>query len=133
MTRLRLDKVIVATAVDTFLNYSSPASTLVISGSLAIAATQNFTTTISVSRTKSIADVYATNRNTGKKMSLIAGSIHNPYQATGLERNPCNVSYSGGVITITLTVDNTTGAPITLVTQTWDILAVLKEVAFSGA
>lgn len=128
--QVRPDNVVLTSLLDTYLNYATKTSGIPISGSLDIGAVGNFSTTIAVDRSDSIADIYARNLNTGNKMSLIAGSIHNPYQPVSTERNPCSVLYSGGVLTITYSIDNGTGVPIVLINQTHEITAVLNEVPY---
>lgn len=116
--------------METLVNYGTLSSTITISGFIANGSGANFSTTIAVSRTNSIADIYATNRNTGRKMSLIAGSIHNPYQFISTETQAHNITYTAGIITITVSVTNNTGVGITLTSQIWDIVALLYDVPY---
>lgn len=130
MTQLRLDKVSFTGLTDVFINYATPTSTITISGSVANGATENFSTTVAVDRSDSIADIYAENRNTGEKRILNAGSVHNPYQFVSSETARHNITYSGGIITVTLSVFNGSGSLVNLTSQIWDITVVLYEVSY---
>lgn len=127
--QIRPDNVVLTTLLDTYLNYDTQTALLSISGTIPIGTT-NFSTTFSVARSDSIADVYARNLNTGNKMSLTAGSIHNPYQEVSTETHPCSVTYSGSVLTVQYNIDNNTGAPLALTAQTHEITVVLNEVPY---
>lgn len=131
MTQLRLDKVQFMSSVDTFINYKTLTSDIDISGTVANGATVNFSTTIPYSRTKTLANLYAKNTNTGKKMPVSGGSRINPYVPKSTETCSQISQYSGNTITVTYSIFNGTGAGITLTTQTIEITAVLFEVPFA--
>lgn len=130
MTQLRLDKVLLTNLVDTYLNYGTLTSPIVISGSVADGATATFSTSIPYTRTKTKADLYAKNLTTGVKRPISGGYRQSPYTFTSTETASVAANYVGGVITVTFSIFNGTGGPITLVTQTMEISAVLYEVPF---
>lgn len=130
MTQIRLDKVILASFIDTFLNYKTSPSSITISGSVLNLTSTDFTTTMTVDRVNTLAEVYAKNRNTGKKMSLLAGSNHNPYQFVSSESISHSVTLSGNILTVKFTVVNATGGTIALTDQIIDITAVMQQVPY---
>lgn len=130
MTQIKLDEIQFSSFTEPYINFESLSSTITISGSVANGATANFSATLTPTRNDVIADVYATNRNTGVKMVLNAGSIHHPYQAVSTESDSHSLTFNGTSITITVTIDNFTGAGINLTSQIWDITAVLYEVSY---
>lgn len=130
MTQIRLDKVIIASFIDTFLNYQTATSLLSISGSIPDGGSSTFSAILTIDRTNTLAEVFAENQNTGKKMSMLAGSVHNPYQSVSSEVRGHGISLSGNTLTVSLTIDNNSGAGINLTAQVWDITAVLQRVPF---
>lgn len=128
--QIKPDNVLLTSLLETYLNYDTKTGTITISGSVANLGTANFTTTIAVGRSQSIADIYAINRNTGLKMSLNAGSIHHPYQDVSSENHAHSINYTDGIITVTLSVSNFTGAGIVLTSQVWDVVVVLYNVPY---
>lgn len=130
MTQIKPDNIQFSTLTQGLINYDTRSTSIVISGSIADGNTVNFSGVLSVARTNSIADIYATNRNTGKKMSLVAGSIHHPYQSVSSETHAHSIQFIGTSMTVTLSIDNFTGGPITLTSQTWDIVVVLYDVPY---
>lgn len=131
MTLIRPDRLKFASFVDTFINYENPSSTLTVSGSVGAGATVNFDANIAIPRANTLFDVYAINNNTGKKMTLLAGSKHHPFQATGAENEAHSLAYTAGNLLVRLSVFNGTGAPIALTTQVWRMVAVLYDVPYS--
>lgn len=130
MTLLRLDKVLLTNLVDTYLNYGTLTSPIVISGSVADGATSTFSTPIAYTRDKTRADLYARNLTTDVKRPISGGYRQSPYTFVSTETASVSASYASDVITVTFSIFNGTGGPITLVTQTIEISAVLQEVPF---
>lgn len=116
--------------IDTYLNYDTLRSDIVISGSVGSGATVNFSTTIPYARTNTRADLYARNTTTGKKMPCAGGQRQNPYTFVSSETCSQLVTFTGGVFTITFSIFNGTGGTISLTAQTMEITAVLYEVPY---
>lgn len=128
MTQLRLDKVQLTNLLETYINYDTLKSNIVISGNIAIAGTATFSTTIPYTVNKTRADVYARNTTTGVKRPVTGGLRQSPYVPVSTET--CNVfaTYANNLITVTFSIFNNTGALLALTTQTIEISAVLYEV-----
>lgn len=130
MTQIKLDKVILTNLVETYLNYDTLASNILISGNLAAGATQTFSTTIPYVRGKTRADLYARNTTTNIKRPVTGGARQHPYTYAGAETCDQGASYDGTNITVSFTIRNGTGAVISLTSQTMEISAVLYEVPY---
>lgn len=128
MTQIRLDKVQFYSNMETYLNYTTLTSNISVSGNIADGATSTFSTSITYARSKTRADLYAKNLNTGTKMSLVGGPRIHPYQFVSSEVATLWATYTGSTISIFLAVTNNTGAAINLIAQTLEISAVLYEV-----
>lgn len=128
--QIKPDKTHFTSAIDTFLNYETVTDSIVISGGMTAGDTLVFSANIDVSESNTLAMVFAENQNTGKKMSLNAGSVHNPFQAVSTEIARHSMNISGGVLSVDVSVSYSTGPNITLTTQTWTITAVLQRVPY---
>lgn len=130
MPNLRLDNIIHTSLVDTYLNYATPKTNIVLSGLVANGNTVNFTGTIPYSRSNTRADIYAKNLNTGEKRPTSGGSSQSPYQFVSTETASVLVNYDGSNINITFSIFNGTGVDITLTSQTMEMTAAEYQVPF---
>lgn len=128
MSTLKPDKIHLTSLIDTFLNYDTLEDTITISGTVVDGAADTFSTTFAVETEDILAAVYAKNQNTGKKMSLLAGAVHNPYEAVSIELCRHSVSITGTTLSVDISVTNNSGSDRTLTTQVWEISAVLNRV-----
>lgn len=128
MTRLKLDQVLFSSNIETYINYDTLTSNIVISGSVADGATTDFSTSIPYTRNKTRADIYLRNLTTGVKRPISGGVRQSPYTFTSSEVCNQRALYNGSAITVTLSIFNGTGGTISLVNQTIEVSAVLYEV-----
>lgn len=133
MTQLKMDKIIMSSDVETYLNYETVTITITISGTVANGNSTVFSGYIPYARSKTRADIYVKNLNTNIKRPLWGGIRQGPYQSTGAgEIYTQFASYGGDTISVSLTVSNNTGGPVVLTTQIMEVTAVLVEVPQAG-
>lgn len=127
MSNIRLDKVDFSTLHEAPQNYLTPTSPIVISGNVASGATQSFTATIPYSRSGTRADVYLDGNSVRVMANAGSRAAGDAYQFNSTETFSVLVSYSTTTVTVTLSIFNGTGAPITLNTQTITASTVLYD------
>jgi hypothetical protein len=129
---LRLDQVQFASSLPNYINIGTVTGTISISGTVANSTTTNFTTSITVSNKNNRSDIYASNAANGTKQ-LISGSNYlsndvspggGVYQHKSSEFIQLKTSQSSGNVSVTISVNNFTGASVTLITQTITIEVV---------
>ena len=130
MTRIKLDKVIMGSMIETYINYQTLPTTVRVNGSFPNGGGGNFYATIPYTRGKTISNLYAYNATTGIKMPIGASSRINPFESISGEYYNLFAGYNGSTITITASITNFSG--VTVVTdQTLTITAVLYEVPYA--
>jgi hypothetical protein len=115
---IKLDKVVHSTLHEAYKNYATSTGTIaVLADTIAAGATNNYSTSITYTRAGTIAHIFV--ENTTRKYlanggSRIAGAVYTPIST---ETASILVEYSASNITVTLSIFNGTGAPITLTAQ----------------
>ena len=127
---LKPDKILVTSLFDTYINYETLTTNIIISGNVADTATATFSGNIVYDRQKTRADVYARNTTTNIKRPVTGGIRQSPYTFVSTETCSQTATYNGSQITVTFSVFNGTGAPIVRTAQTMEISAVLYEVPY---
>lgn len=115
-----LDKIIFSTLHEAYKNYATTLGSINISGSIPNGNTQNFSTTLSYARLGTRADIYL-DGNSVKVLANASTTLFSggPYQYISSENADVFVEYtSSSQITVTISIFNGTGGPITLTTQT---------------
>lgn len=127
MTRIRLDKVTFTTLFEAPKNYDKVTGNISISGSVPAGGTSNFSTSLPYTRSGTRADVYldGNNRRVSANSGSRASSVVYSFKAT--ETFSIFVSYSTSAITVTASIFNGAGSPITLNSQTIQAIAVLID------
>lgn len=128
MTLLRLDKVQFSSQVDTYLNYDTMTSDLVITGNVSNGTTVTFETEFSYDRTKTRADIYGLNTTTNAKQLITNGRRIHHYFYVSSEVAEWYATYSATNVIVQFRITNNTGGLIALVDQTITIQAILYEV-----
>lgn len=109
-----------STLLPNFINVQTTPGSITVSGTLADGTTQNYSTTITLSGLTNFGDVYAT--RAGTKTALVSdSSVSGIFDFASSEFAQNSVDYSGGTVTVTITVNNDTGLSVTLHTQTFAI------------
>jgi hypothetical protein len=130
MTELKLDKVLMTSLVDGYINYDTLTTSIALSGNVPDFGTASFIGSIIYSRGKTRADLYVTNLLTGVRRPLAGGFRQTPYQAISTETCEVYAEYSGLTISIEFFIQNNSGAPIAITPQTMEVSAVLYEVPY---
>jgi hypothetical protein len=124
---IRIDKVIFSTLHESYKNYDTVSSTISISGTVANGATANFTATLAYARTGTRADVYLDGHSTKVLANAGDRATSDVYQFISSETFATRVVYSITDITVTISIFNGTGGPISLTSQTIVVSAVLYD------
>jgi hypothetical protein len=109
---------------------AAPTGTISISGSLANGATQDYSTTISLSADSTRADIYGTNQNTLIKQLYSNTTFPVNYQNAGGEAATLLTSYSAGSVTVTIELFNGTGGLINLTSQNITVKVVEYQIPY---
>lgn len=128
MTRVKPDNVVMASFIDTYINYDTISTNVLISGSVNNGASAIFTGELEYPRENTRADLYSRNKTTGVKRPISGGPRQSPYTFVSSEICTQGAIYGGNAILVSFVVTNNTGVTIVLTTQTLEITAVLYEV-----
>lgn len=123
--QIKPDIIIEASFLDTYINYDTLSTDVIISGGLAAGDSVTFSGTIPYTRDNTRADIYVKNMSTGIKRPLSGGPRQTPYTFASSETCSQRAQYSSGNIVVYFDIYNGTGAPIVLTTQTLQVTAVL--------
>lgn len=132
---LKLDQVILSSETGAYINYATLSTQMIISGTIASLGTADFFATIPYTRGSTIADVYIQSSNGIKVLannmqSIPTGTI---YTFAGSETCAILVTYTTGTIQVEAVIFNGDPVnPVTLITQTLAIHAVLYDAPFSS-
>lgn len=132
MTNVRIDQVDFTTMFEAPQNYSTVSSAVSISGNVASGATANFTATIPYTRSGTRADVYLDGNGVKTLANGGPDSTSFTYIFASSETFDVFVQYSLTDITVTMSIFNGTGSPITLTTQSIVVSAVLYDMPISS-
>lgn len=124
---IRLDRVIWSTKHEPPRNYSTPTSSINISGNVSSLTTENFVGNIPYTRSGTRADVYLDGNSLKVLANAGSRATSDVYQFAGTETFSSLVAYSSSSITVTLSIFNGTGSPIALTPQTIVASAVLYD------
>lgn len=132
MTKYRYDQLAFSSVTANFINNASLTGSIACSGTIANGSGANFTTTITMPNSVQFSDIFLTNENTGKKSFLNnnTGSIDNIWQYVSTETVQISTNYSGSSVVIEISVNNFTGASITLVDQTYSVNVLVYDLPF---
>lgn len=132
MTKYRYDQLAFSSVTANFINAASLKGTISCSGTIANGAGANFTDTITLTDGVQFSDIFLTNQNTGNKSFLNnnTGSIDNIWQYISTETVQISTNYSGSSVVIEISIDNYTGASITLVNQTYSLNVLVYDLPF---
>lgn len=133
---IRLDRVAFSTHHEPPRNYDTLSDDIVISGTILAQTTQTFTGTIAYTRGGTRADLYLTGNgvkilaNNGievvQEIYVYSASANETVESTGIQ-------YDSGSISLSITIFNPFAeAPITLVTQTITLSAVLYDMPITS-
>lgn len=127
MTQLRLDQVEFSTLHEAPKNYDTIQAGIAISGTIADGDTANFSATIPYSRAGTRADLYIDGN--GRRALANSGSRASDvvYVYASSETFSVLIAYSSTDITITVSIFNGTGSPLSLAPQTLTVIAVLID------
>lgn len=129
---IRLDRVAFSTLHEAPRNYDTKTGDINISGTVGAGATQNFSTIMTYERGGTRADVYLDGNSVKTLANTGSRASEEVYQrATPDETFSVLVEYSTSSITVTVSIQNGTGSPITLTTQTITASAVLYDMPIS--
>jgi hypothetical protein len=135
---IRPDNIQLLTSIPAYINVGTTSGNIVISGTYATATSTNFTVSVPVKINGNRFDIYGKNMNNGLKQLLstsnfisndtaIGGGI---YQHKTTEFVQLLTSQVNGSVTVTITVNNNSGATITLITQTIQISVVQYQIPY---
>jgi len=125
MTQYRYDNLSFSTVLPNYIDIGNTSGSIPISGSVADASTATFSTTIQLSADHTFSDIYAFNAAVSGKVQLVSpNSISFVYSSVSFEVIRVSIVYSGNQVTVTIAIDNDTGAPISLTSQTFTIEVV---------
>lgn len=126
-SNIRLDQVTFSTLHETPKNYDTLTGDIAVSGTVADGATSLFTATFPYSRAGTRADVYLDGNDKRVSASSGARAAGAVYSYSSTEDFSAFVSYSTTDITVTLSIFNGTGSPVTLNSQTITAIVVLID------
>jgi len=127
----RYDQLRFSTTIPNFINVATIPASLSISGTLADGGSQNFTVQPSLTTFTTFADIKFKNNNTGNATYLTNSVAIDPiWQYVSTETVQNSVTFVGSLISIVVSVTNNTGAPITLVNQTYSIEVIEYQLPF---
>ena len=129
---VKLDQVKYFNQVDTYVNYATYTSDIVITGSVGAGATGTYSATIPYARAKTRADIYLKNLSSGLKAPANQGARVGVYTFAGSEVYSHTVSYNGSSVTVTISIFNGGGAPLSLTAQTIQAQVVAYEVPYTA-
>lgn len=129
MTSIRLDKVIMSSFHESFLNYATTQGTIVVSGTIASSTTTSFTTSIVFGRANTITTVFYTHSSISGKR-IFGGAV--PLVRTGVEpgRLSGEVRYTSTGADLIINVFNPTTS-YTIATQTYTLYVVQYDAPIS--
>lgn len=114
-----------------YINTDVISGNITLSGVIPDGSTVNFSTTLTLSSTTTFSDIYATGNLFLEKTQLVGNnSIDTIYSSVSTEFVQNSMTYSGNQVTIVITVNNFTGFPITLTTQSFAIEIVEYQIPF---
>lgn len=130
---INLDNVYLSSLTGAYINYDTPSSNILVTGTIADFDTATFTTSIPYLRDNSIADVYLQSSNGNRMLinniqQLPPGGI---YTFAGFETFTVYLSYSSTEITVELIIFNGDVSPLLLTDQTILVEAVIYDAPFS--
>lgn len=124
---VRLDKVLMSSLHESFKNYQTTVSPIVVSGSIPTIG-KTFFVEIPYTRAGSIADIYVHKQGTNYKRSVNYAWRLDEFVGVPFDVDAgIYVLYSPGIIRVEIFVSNSTGAPYGVTTQTFDIEAVIFD------
>lgn len=107
------------------INVDNLQDDLVVSGTIANGTGQTFTLTLNTTAPNNFNDIYALNKATTAKTQITSGtSLNNVYQPASSELVQNTVTFTPSSIIFTIQISNNTGAPVTLIPQTFTIQVV---------
>lgn len=127
---IRPDSVILSSQLPNFIQIATYTGSMIVSGTVASGGgTATFSCTIPVTRSNSKYDVYAYNPAVGKQ--LINGTNYiTVYHQKSSEIHQTSLVYTASSIIFSIFITNNTGAPITLIVQTFIVSAVEYRTPF---
>lgn len=128
-----LDKVVFSTLTDSYVNYANPSGTITIPAvGMADGTTNNYSVTVPYTRANSRADVYFLGN--GLKVPANGGfrATNGTYTYTSSELANTYITYTSSSITVTISITNFTGGPITLIAQSIGVNVVAYDAPLSS-
>lgn len=128
---IKPDNIIMASLFPSYINTGNSTADMIISGTVMDGGFLIFTAYTDLAPDQNISNIYATNKNTSLKCSLGAGSYIPVLQLTGSgEYSTYSITNVGDSIQLVVFVNNFTGGPVVLITQTLHIEAVNYQLPF---
>lgn len=127
---IKPDGITFLSSLPQYINVGTPTGNIVISGTVPDGTTQNFSVTIPTSTSNTRCDIYGENLNTLKKQLFSTSNYIAIYQFAGLEFTQLATSQASGSVTVTISVNNFTGGPITLTNQTITVSVVEYQIPY---
>lgn len=128
--QLKLDKVQLASGLDTYTNYETLTNDVLITGTVPATSSLLFVTNFPYDRSNTRADIYARNETTGFKRPLNGGFRQSPYVPKANETCTQAVYYSDDKVYVSFEISDNAGASITLNDQTLEVNVVLYQVPY---
>lgn len=121
-----------------YINIGTPTGDIVISGTVGVGATVNFSVVISTSVNNTRCDIYGKNTtNSNKQLLSTSNYVSNDVALAGgiyihksTELAQLSLTQSSGSVTVQISIFNGTGASVTLTTQTITISVVEYQVPY---
>lgn len=135
---IRPDRIQFSTQLPNYINIGTPIDNIVISGTVGIGATVNFSVAVSTSVNNTRCDIYGKNTTNGNKQLLSTSNYISNDVAPGggiyihvsTELAQLLLTQANGSVTVQISIFNGTGSPVTLTTQTIIVSVVEYQIPY---